>query len=181
MAAQPKSVPFSDRGICRDGHHICPPCVQCFLIAGWVRGSQVLQRQFGSTCRKSFASLLLMGFVLFRAGNLCSAEAEKPPFGDSNATEAVSQSFSEKFRPHIHTNFPTASSSTNGARHTHWELAWRGWDGLEMGVSRRTPLKAPREMLGLSPLSSNAPSLHLGTAQVEHHHRWSAGSRWCVL
>ena len=162
MLAQPKSVLFTERGTCRDEHCLIPPSGQCSVTPGWVWGSQILQGQFRITRQSSFAALLLMGFVLFRPGSLWSAEAEKPLYGGSNTPENVSQGSSEKFRPHIHTNSPTTgSSSTNESKLTHWEFTWKGWDGLEMGVSQRTPLRTPREALGLPPLSSNAPSFHL--------------------
>ena len=65
----------------------------------------------------------------------------------------------------VRTNSPLgASTSTNGSHSVdlglYYDLSWRGWNGLHMEVSQRTPLKSPREMLGLRALS-NAPVSHL--------------------
>lgn len=37
-----------------------------------------------------------------------------------------------------------------------WTFSWEGWDGLYVGISRRTRLSNPREMLGLPPAGTNA-------------------------
>jgi len=41
-----------------------------------------------------------------------------------------------------------------------WDLSWKGWDGLKVDISQRTPMKSPRELLGLKPLT-NVPTMHL--------------------
>jgi phosphate-selective porin OprO/OprP len=71
----------------------------------------------------------------------------------------------DDFQIRLHTNAPPeTTSSTNRVPATensfHWDVTWEGWNGLHMGMSQRTPLKTPREMLGLAP-QSNAPALHL--------------------
>jgi phosphate-selective porin OprO/OprP len=69
------------------------------------------------------------------------------------------------FQARIRTNAPPETTgSTNAAvspeEGFHWDASWRGWNGLHLGLSQTTPLKSPREMLGLKPLT-NAPTLHL--------------------
>jgi len=71
----------------------------------------------------------------------------------------------DDFQVRVRTNAPAeAIVATNlpakPAKSFHWDVTWEGWNGLHMGMSQRTPLKTPREMLGLAP-QSNAPALHL--------------------
>jgi phosphate-selective porin OprO/OprP len=64
---------------------------------------------------------------------------------------------------------PDASQPVNGAgqadKRFHWDLSWRGWDGLYLGISESTRLKTPREMLGLPP-STNELRLHLEQLKI---------------
>jgi phosphate-selective porin OprO/OprP len=67
----------------------------------------------------------------------------------------------EDFQVHVSTNAPPgAGGATNKEEGFHWDVSWRGWDGLHLSISQTTHLKTPREMLGLKPLT-NAPTLHL--------------------
>jgi len=67
----------------------------------------------------------------------------------------------DDFQVHVHTNAPTEiGGATNKAEGFHWDVSWRGWDGLHLSLSQTTHLKTPREMLGLQP-STNALALHL--------------------
>jgi phosphate-selective porin OprO/OprP len=69
------------------------------------------------------------------------------------------------FKLKIRTNaLPATPGSTNGPAGTnfgfHWDLSWKGWNGLELTLKETTPFKSPREMLGLTPRTNIAlPSL----------------------
>src|SRR5262245_36696148 len=71
-----------------------------------------------------------------------------------------------KVRLKVETNAPPkeAVSGTNVSRRIEkeleWDFNWKGWDGLQLGVSQKTHLKSPRELLGLEPIT-NAASIHL--------------------
>jgi phosphate-selective porin OprO/OprP len=67
----------------------------------------------------------------------------------------------EDFQVRVRTNAPPgAGGATNKEEGFHWDVSWRGWDGLHLAISQTTHLKTPREMLGLEP-STNAPIFHL--------------------
>jgi phosphate-selective porin OprO/OprP len=71
----------------------------------------------------------------------------------------------ENFQAQTYTNAPSGpGGSTNVAAREeegfHWNVSWRGWDGLHLGLSQTTHLKSPREMMGLTPLT-NGPTFHL--------------------
>jgi phosphate-selective porin OprO/OprP len=69
----------------------------------------------------------------------------------------------EDFQIKLRTNAVPAVGVTNSAAATngfHWDATWQRWNGLHVGISQRTPLRSPREMLGL-PERSNAPAIHL--------------------
>lgn len=71
----------------------------------------------------------------------------------------------EDFRVKLQTNAPPqAGSATNAPSPAEsefeWDFSWKGWDGLQIEVSQKTPLKSPREYLGLQPLT-NVPTMHL--------------------
>jgi phosphate-selective porin OprO/OprP len=66
----------------------------------------------------------------------------------------------DDFQVRVLTNAPPeAGAATNKEEGFHWDVSWRGWDGLHLGISQTTHLKTPRELLGLKPLT-NAPALH---------------------
>jgi phosphate-selective porin OprO and OprP len=76
-------------------------------------------------------------------------------------TEFDSDHPEDDFRARIQTNAPPGTStSTNKQEGFNWDVSWRGWDGLHLGLSQTTHLKTPREMLGLTPLT-NALTLHV--------------------
>jgi hypothetical protein len=82
-----------------------------------------------------------------------------------DGVKGVSRRAKEDFQVQLHTNAPPAAGgATNLVAVTnqtfHWDFSWQGWAGLHLEISQRTPLKSPREMLGLQPLS-NAPAMHL--------------------
>jgi phosphate-selective porin OprO/OprP len=71
----------------------------------------------------------------------------------------------DDFQAKIRTSAPPAiNEPTNGPASKEegfrWDVSWRGWDGLHLSLSQTTPLKSPREMLGLRPLT-NALTFHL--------------------
>jgi phosphate-selective porin OprO/OprP len=89
--------------------------------------------------------------------NAASAPASEP----ENGVKGVSRRPKEDFQIKLHTNAPPEiTGKTNADYGTHWDFSWKGWDGLQLGVSQRTPFKSPRELLGLKPLT-NVPAMHL--------------------
>jgi phosphate-selective porin OprO/OprP len=87
--------------------------------------------------------------------------APVPAAEDGTEMKPDSELPNEDFRLHVQTNAPTAAGvSTNKEEGFHWDVSWRGWDGLHLGLSQTTHLKTPREMLGLRSLT-NGPALHL--------------------
>jgi len=61
------------------------------------------------------------------------------------------QQLRQQVRVIVETNSPSETTATNipAARDAsfHWESSWRGWDGLHMEVSKKTPIKDPFERL----------------------------------
>src|SRR5262249_51359109 len=55
-----------------------------------------------------------------------------------------------------------AANATNqagtDANAVHWDFSWKGWDGLQIGVSTKTQIKNPR---GLEPSTTNLFGMHL--------------------
>jgi hypothetical protein len=141
--------------------------------------------------------LLMLGMV---AQGVCGAEdppaQDQPPAAPQppNQSEQTHQDFSEKYQLRVLTNAPpvagAASSSTNASKEGfHWDFSWNGWDGLQVGFSRRTRFRTPRELLGLQPLNTNLPTLHFeqlkmsaqigGVTEVDGAalcHKWKPGS-----
>lgn len=106
------------------------------------------------------------------SGNALGAENRGAGQAGATAVEAPDQSdnpqrdFSDKYHLQLRTNEPPVVASARAGTNApsegfHWDWSWKGWDGLQLGISQRTGLKTPREMLGLQPLSSNAPTFHL--------------------
>jgi len=87
--------------------------------------------------------------------NTASHLAENP--------ESLANRRKQDFQVRTNSSFEV-STSTNGSHSInpgfYHDFSWRGWNGLHLEVSQRTPLKSPREMLGLRSLS-NAPVSHL--------------------
>jgi phosphate-selective porin OprO and OprP len=98
----------------------------------------------------------------------CLAQDDKAGHLAPSNTLATTVSNPSELKKHVQviveTNVPPATGQTKGAapkeKSTHWGIDWEGWNGLQLSVSTRTPLKPPREMLGLEPLT-NAPILRL--------------------
>jgi phosphate-selective porin OprO and OprP len=71
-----------------------------------------------------------------------------------------------EFQVKLQTNAPPAAgAATNHLagvdKGFHWDVSCKGWNGLQLGMSQKTPwVKTPREMLGLQPLT-NVPTMHL--------------------
>ena len=67
----------------------------------------------------------------------------------------------------LNTNAPAATvdgtnAPTPAPKSFAWKVAWEGWDGLRIEAVQRTPLRNPREVLGLQAHGPDAPSyLHL--------------------
>jgi phosphate-selective porin OprO/OprP len=65
----------------------------------------------------------------------------------------------------INTNAPVVTVDDTNApaqKSFTWKVAWEGWDGLQIQAVQQTPLKNPREVLGLQAQGPDAPSyLHL--------------------
>ena len=80
----------------------------------------------------------------------------------TDGVKGVSRRPKEDFKIQLHTNAPPEVSGVTNPPISgfHWDFWWKGWDGLELGISKRTPFKSPRELLGLQPLT-NAPTMHL--------------------
>jgi phosphate-selective porin OprO and OprP len=94
-------------------------------------------------------------------GATATASAAAPETGPKGVAELSS----DEFRVQLRTNaLPESAGGTNATAAAeagmHWDFNWNGWNGLYMGLSQKTPLKSPREMLGLQPLT-NAPTFHL--------------------
>ncbi len=123
-------------------------------------------RSFRLRFWRPFTLLLLFELVGgIQPVNLFATETLGVHAPASTDDKALPPSASEKFQPRIVTGAATTGVATNApaeaSKRTHWNFFWNGWQGLEMGVSTTTSLKTPLEMLGLHPLSSNAPTLHL--------------------
>ncbi len=87
-----------------------------------------------------------------------AAEQELGPQG-------VPKHSKDEFQVRIRTNAPPQEAGATNApsaadKGFHWDLSWQGWNGLQMGITQKTPLTTPREMLGLQPLT-NLPMMHL--------------------
>jgi phosphate-selective porin OprO/OprP len=122
-------------------------------------------------------SIALAGFLYYGSNMLVSVAAVLEPQNSNSVPTAISavqpsadfeakKDFSEKYQLRLVTNAPVATgvsdSNTNSTKEGfHWDLSWKGWGGLQVGFSQTTSLKTPREMLGLKPLFTNSPSLHL--------------------
>jgi phosphate-selective porin OprO and OprP len=72
----------------------------------------------------------------------------------------------------VQTNAPTPVSGATNApvakeNASKWTFAWRGWDGLQMELSHRTPLSNPLDLFGIAGLGSNSlPRLQLDQVKL---------------
>jgi phosphate-selective porin OprO/OprP len=116
---------------------------------------------------KTCGLLFLVALIPCTASS-SSADIQQPPAQHSTEGEELARRFPPKFQAHIVTNVEAVSSDTTNEaepKGLHWDISWKGWDGLETDLSRRTPLATPREMLGLPPANTNLPRLHLEQVQ----------------
>ena len=110
--------------------------------------------------------LLLVSFAAAAGAAQILRAAEPARSVSASDAETNPEEFSEKFQVHLRTNAAPAAGAHTGATNAesksfHWNVSWRGWQGLEMSVSQSTSLKPPRELLGLDTTSTNPPVFHL--------------------
>jgi phosphate-selective porin OprO/OprP len=101
-------------------------------------------------------------------GNLQQTKDVMPPIQATQLGSAIKdpEHPEDDFHAHIDTNAPGgAKGATNQQLGFRWDVSWRGWDGLHLGISQTTHLKTAREMLGLPPLT-NGPVFHLDQLEM---------------
>jgi phosphate-selective porin OprO/OprP len=99
-----------------------------------------------------------------------SVAISTPPSESEEGVKGVTRRPKEDFQIKLQTNAPPEAGGVTNLPAAvdygfHWDVSWEGWNGLHLGISQRTPLTSPREMLGLKPLS-NAPTMHLEQLQM---------------
>ena len=110
--------------------------------------------------RRFSAGLLLAACVRAAA----SGDPAPPPATaePSSATPPIlsgPQRLKQDVRIILDTNAPPASTSTNQAHKAlRLEASWRGWDGLQLELDQRTPLRNPTNLFSGFLATSNAPA-----------------------
>src|SRR6266404_7546165 len=115
--------------------------------------------------------LTILVMLLLGAAEGPPVQAQSPPRTNTAPAATDPESGPERLKKEVRislaTNAPSAAvGATNAAalpeKGFKWNFSWRGWEGLYIEVTERTPLKNPAALLGLAPGYSNAmPILQL--------------------
>jgi len=110
----------------------------------------------------SFSNVWADGAEASSSGTNVAPVVSTNSLEQTDSVKGISRRPKVDFELQLHTNAPPEVTGVTNLPTSgfHWDLSWKGWNGLVLGVSKRTPFKSPREMLGLPPLS-NAPTMHL--------------------
>ena len=124
----------------------------------------------GAARAPAHSSVLASNRLLIVCWLCLSTASSSLTAADSNAgsdDNRPHENLYEKYKTRVVTNAPAVTGATNIHSQHDWEFSWEGWNGLKLGVSQSTPLKNPRELLGLQPLTSNVPVLNLQQLKFE--------------
>jgi phosphate-selective porin OprO/OprP len=107
-------------------------------------------------------SLLLATTAGLRPELFASTQDTNPPPESSNGIKPSREEFADKFQVRIVTNAPVATANPTNQPSTEWNFSWKGWDGLQVGVSTKTELKNPRGLEQTNLLGMHLEQLKMG-------------------